>query len=228
MGAKVSWRGLLLALLLLVLLSAAAGAIGASWVLRYFTLHMPLQAQQVQVLLPDELPVAVEVVPQEAVAEAGTPTQEFPVQVNDTFRTVVRVDTRLPVRMDVPFRGEIPVNLDLPVNTKVRTRVLGIPLELPVEGEIPLRFKLPVDLVIPIDQVLPMKFDLPVSTRINQTVNVRVRTQQLARIRLDDPRLSVILQSGEIAVPLSWLSLVGPGNGAPAQLGPLAQPPSEP
>jgi hypothetical protein len=228
MSAKVSWHGLLLTLLLLVLLSAAAGAAAAYWVILRYTLHLPLQAQQVKVVLPDQLPVAVEVMPPEAVAEAGASTQEFPVRVDDTFRTVVRVDTRFPVRMSVPFRGEVPVDLTLPVNTKVRTRVLGVPLQVPVEGEIPLHFKLPVDLMIPIDQVLPLKFDLPVSTRIDQTVRVRVQTRQLARIRLHDPNLPVTLQSGEIAVPLAWLSLVGPGNGEPERLGPLAQPPMNP
>jgi len=99
-------------------------------------------------------------------------------------------------------------------------------MELPVEGEIPLRFSLPVDLLIPIDQTVPMKFDLPVNTHINQLVKVQVQTQQAARISLRDPTMPVTLQAGEIAVPLSWLSLVGPeNNGPPSRLGPL-QPPS--
>jgi hypothetical protein len=226
--AAVSWRGLLLVLLFLVVLSAAAGAGAAWWVMLRFTLHLPLQPQQVEVRLPEDLPVQVEVAPQDPDSAADVPMQSFPVRVNDTFRTVVRVDTRVPVRMRVPFRGEVPVNLDLPINTRVKTRVLGLPLEVPVEGVIPLRFSLPVDMVIPIDQVIPMKFDLPVRTHIDQTVRVQVQTRQTARIHLHDPTLAVTLQAGEIAVPLSWLSLVGPGNGEPTRLGPLVQPPLRP
>ncbi|MGH8458413.1 MAG: hypothetical protein ACRESV_03600, partial [Nevskiales bacterium] len=151
--------------------------------------------------------------------------REFPVRVNDSFRTVVRVDTRVPIRMNVPFRGQVPVDLTLPLKTRVRTRVLGVNMELPIEGEIPLRFSLPVDLSIPIDQTVPMKFDLPVNTHIDQMVNVKVQTQQAARIRLRESTLPVALQAGEIAVPLSWLSLTAPAdNGEATRLGPLARP----
>ncbi len=229
-SAGVSWRGLLLMLVLFAVVSAAAGAGAAYWILLRYTLHLPLMGQPLKVLLPEHLPVEVEILPQEVASKPDESVMRtFPVRINDTFKTVVRVDTQIPIRMNVPYRGEVPVDLTLPVNTKVRTRVLGVNLELPVEGEIPLRFKLPVDLMIPIDQVLPMKFDLPVNTRIDQMVNVKVQTQQAARIRLYDPALAVTLQAGEIAVPLSWLSLVGPAdNGEPSRLGPLAQPPPKP
>lgn len=224
----VSWRGLLLTLALLVVVSAAAGAGAAYWVMQRYALHMPLRTQTLSVRLPAELPVEVEILPQAPEATADDPGQTFPVRVNDTFSTTVRVNTRFPLKMNVPFRGEIPVDLDLPVSTTIRTRVLGVPLELPVEGEIPLHFRLPVDLVIPIDQTLPMKFDLPVSTRIDQTVNVEVRAQQHARIRLRDAPLPVTVLSGEVAVPLSWLSLVGPDEDAVfGRLGPLRHPEPE-
>lgn len=227
----MGWRGLLLTFALFAVISAAAGAGAAYWVMLRYTLHLPLDTQRLQVRLPEQLPVEVEILPQETPGAdtESLPLREFPVRISDNFKTVVRVDTRVPVRMKVPFHGEVPVNITVPVNTRVRTRVLGISMELPIEGQIPLQFRLPVDLVIPIDQILPMKFDLPVSTRIDQTVNVRVQARQAARIRMHDPSLSVTLQGGEFAVPLSWLSLTAPAdNGDPSRLGPLAQPPSMP
>jgi hypothetical protein len=225
--AGVSWRSLLLMLALFALVSATAGAGAAYWILMRYTLHLPMETQRLNVLLPEHLPVDVEILPQDAAAVTDAATlREFPVHIDDTFKTVVRVDTRVPVRMTVPFQGVVPVNMTLPLNTKVKTRVLGVNMELPIEGEIPLRFSLPVDLSVQIDQTLPMKFDLPVNTRINQRVNVKVQTQQAARIRLRDPRLPVTLQEGEIAVPLSWLSLTAlPDNDEATRLGPLARPP---
>lgn len=228
--AGMGWRSLLLALALFAVISAATGAGVAYWILMRYTLHLPLQTQRLNVILPEQLPVEVEILSQDEVTATGDDIalREFPVQINDYFKTVVRVDTQLPIRMTVPFHGEVPVNLTLPLDTKVKTRVLGINMELPIKGEIPLRFNLPVDLLIPIDQTLPMKFDLPVNTHINQMVNVKVRTQQAARIRLRDPNLAVTVQEGEISVPLSWLSLVAPAsNGEAQQLGPLARPPAE-
>lgn len=226
-SAGVSWRSLLLMLALFALVSATAGAGAAYWILMRYTLHLPMETQRLNVLLPEHLPVDVEILQQDAavVTDAAT-LREFPVHIDDTFKTVVRVDTRVPVRMTVPFQGVVPVNMTLPLNTKIKTRVLGVNMELPIEGEIPLRFSLPVDLSVQIDQTLPMKFDLPVNTRINQRVNVKVQTQQAARIRLRDPRLPVTLQEGEIAVPLSWLSLTAlPDNDEATRLGPLARPP---
>lgn len=216
-----------LALCLALLLAAGlAGAGAAWWVLSRYTLSLPLRSQPLQVRLPDTLPVEVEILPQPV--DGNAPTQTLPVRIDDTFRTTVRVDTRVPIRMQVPFRAEVPVDITLPVKTRVRTRLLGVAMELPIEAEIPLRFSLPVSLDIPIDQSVPMKLDLPVSTRINQIVNVQVQTQQTARILLRQPVLEVVLDDGEISVPLSWLSLLGPQkNGAPSRLGPISLPPHE-
>jgi hypothetical protein len=223
--AAVGWRGLLAMFALFAVVSAATGAGAAYWILKRYTLHLPLDTQHLNVRLPEHLPVEVEILPQDTTA--ATELRDFPVRVNDNFKTVVRVDTRVPVRINVPFRGEVPVDLVLPLKTRVKTRVLGVNMELPIEGEIPLRFKLPVNLMIPIDQTLPMKFDLPVNTRIDQIVNIQVQTLQAARIRLRDPGLRVTLQDGEFVVPLSWLSLTAPtDNGEASQLGPLARPPS--
>ncbi len=229
MPLVVSWRGLLLALLLFALVSAAAGGITAYWILSRYSLQMPLRAQALQVRLPEQLPVEVEIFPpaldDPALRQAAN-LQVLPIHIDERFKTVVRVDTRLPIRMNVPYKGDIPVDITLPLKTKVRTRVLGINMELPVEGEIPLRFRLPVDLLIPIEQTLPMKLDLPVETRINQIVHVKIPTRQAARITLQEPSLDVILEKGEIAVPLSWLSLVRDGGmGEETRLGPLAYPP---
>jgi hypothetical protein len=223
----VGWPALLLVLAVAGVLAGTAGAGTAYWLLSRYTLHLPVQAQRLQVQLPADLPVEVEILPQ---AAADAPLQAIPVRIDERFRTLVRVDTQVPVRMTVPFRGEVPVDITLPLKTRVKTRVLGIEMELPVEGRIPLQFNLPVDLSIPIDQTLPMRFDLPVTTRINQTVNVQVPTQQAARIRLREARLDVTVNDSEIAVPLAWLWLVGPGrDGEPApQLGPLRTPPPRP
>ncbi len=220
----VSWPALCLVLALVAVLAGTAGAGAAYWLLSRYTLHLPVQAQRLQVNLPGELPVEVEIQPQ--AATDGDTLQEIPVQIDEQFRTQVRVDTQIPVRMTVPFRGEVPVNITLPLDTRVRTRVLGMNLELPIQGQIPLRFSLPVDLSIPINQTLPMRFDLPVTTRIRQTVGVKVPTQQTARIRLRDPRLEVMVSDSEIAVPLAWLWLAGSGQDAGdlPQLGPLRAP----
>lgn len=227
----VHWRGLLFALSLFALLSAAAGAGMAYWVVARYTLHMPLQTQALKVRLPTQLPVQVELLPpggDGAAAPAATELREFPIYIDENFRTVVRVDTRVPIRMDVPFKGEVPVNITLPLNTRIRTRVLGINMELPIEGEVPLRFNLPVDLMIPINQNVRMKFDLPVNTRINQSVNVKMPTQQAARISLHDPSLNISMERSEITVPLSWLSLVeNSGREEVLQLGPLVMPPQK-
>lgn len=222
--AVPGWRSLLLMFVLFAVVSAATGAGVAYWILVRYTLHLPLETQRLNVLLPELMPVEVEILPQDTTA--ATELRDFPVHINDNFKTVVRVDTRIPVRMNVPFRGEVPVDLVLPVKTRVKTRVLGVNMELPIEGNIPLRFKLPVDLMIPINQTLPMKFDLPVNTHIEQAVNIKVQTQQAAQIRLREPSLAVTLQRSEFAIPLSWLSLTAPAdNGKATQLGPLASPP---
>lgn len=228
----VHWRGLLFALLLFALLSAAAGAGMAYWVVTRYTLHLPLQTQALKVRLPTQLPVQVELLPPNSDDEAVPAVaemREFPIYIDDNFRTVVRVDTRVPIRMDVPFKTEVPVAITLPLNTRVRTRVLGISMELPIEGEVPLQFSLPVDLLIPINQSVRMKFDLPVNTRINQQVNVKIPVQQAARIRMHDPSLNISLESSQITVPLSWLSLVENSNREEGlQLGPLVMPPRKP
>ncbi len=223
--AGVSWPMLLLVIALVIVACAATAAGTAYWVIKRYTLHMPLDNQRLNVQLPEQLPVEVEILQQDnAVMTDASEMRAFPVLIDENFRSRVRVDTRVPIRMNVPFKGEVPVDITVPVDTTVKTRVLGINMELPITASIPLRFNLPVDLVIPIEQTVPMHLDLPVNTHIKQQVTVRVQTRQAARIRLQEPVLEVDLQGSEIAVPLSWVSLTAPANnGNPVTLGPMRE-----
>ncbi len=200
------WRRVVALLVLLTVLAAAAGAIAATFVVSRFTAYVPLDDQQLKIVMPDQLPVQVELLADSTDAQPGVP-----VRLNERLKLEVAFDTMVPLKLTVNYRGAIPVRADIPINTTVRTRVLGVEMELPIEGSIPLDLSLPVDLAIPIDQSVRLKFTAPVTAQIDQLVHIPLRATLDAKVRFDDPRIPVTVEDTQLALPLRDLRLGGPG-----------------
>jgi hypothetical protein len=221
-----SWKGIISLLLLTAVIAAAVGALIATLVVSGFTAHVPLLDQRLNIVMPPDLPVQVEVLQAGAPGAPPDASTGVPVRLNETLKLNVDFDTMVPLRMNVRYRGSIPVKTDIPINTQVRTRVLGVTMTLPIEGSIPLNLSLPVDLNIPIDQLVRLKFSAPLSGRINQIVHIPLRASLEARIRFADPLIPITVRQTELALPLRdlWLSGPTPLGGTPWKLGPMADP----
>lgn len=214
-----------LGLILLVLaVCLAAGAGGAYWVLARYSVHVPLHEQALQVSMPDDLPVSVEVVGAGDIGAAVADERGVPVRLDEYLDVNVMVDTEVPVNTEVHYRGSLPVKARIPVDTQMKTQLMGMDVMVPVQGTIPVDLALPVDLRIPINQAVKFKFTAPVRARVNQTVYIPVRAKLAARIRFDDPSLQIMVRQAQLALPLDQIWLTGPspfGRGERA-LGPLS------
>lgn len=226
-ASPITRRQFFVWLILLSLSALLAGAGMTYWLLAHYTAHLPLQNQTLNVAMPPDLPVRVDVINAGAADVATDPAPSesgIPVRLNETLNLKVSFDSMVPLRMEVRYHGEIPVKTTVPLNTTVSTRVLGVPLNLPVQGEIPLELKLPVDLKIPIDQPVRLRFTAPLSAQIDQVVHIPLRARLDARIQFADPIIPITVREAELGLPLNALSLSGPPlfGDAIVTLGPIA------
>lgn len=205
-AAPARWRRIIAFLFLMTLFSALAGAAAAIYLIRHLTAHVPLHDQPLKIVMPDSLRVQVRL------AAGDSPEGVAPgvsVRLNEELKLEVAFDTLVPLKLNVRYRGEIPVRANIPIKTNVTTRVLGVEMTLPIEGSIPLDLSLPVDLNIPIDQQVRLKFTAPVTARIDQDLHIPLGASLDARVQFEDPRIPVMVEDSELALPLRDLRLSG-------------------
>lgn len=187
-------RGVSIALVLLVLLLAAlAGA---------FVAYLIITRVDVTLALRDQPATAI--IPQQIIGRARI-DGEIGLQLTETIRTQVPVDQRvtipvkdqlnivahfkgaIPLQLMVKLQDEIPLRQVIDLNTKIEAYLpeLGSTISIPIRGKIPIDTMVPVDLDIPVDQMINLEFVTPVTAKIDQSLNVPLRTTIDAEVPID-------------------------------------------
>lgn len=174
---------------LLVLLAAMlGGAMAASWVFGHMHARVALHNQPATVVIPGELPVSAEILDNLDILIDGKISTTVPVDqtlqvpIKDTLRVVAAFDREVPIKMTVPVRENIPVDQVVHVDSRVDVQVMGHTLNLPIRGDVPIKATVPVSIDVPVDQVVRLKFSAPTEVRLQQALEVPLKTQISATI----------------------------------------------
>lgn len=235
-AAPVTWKALIITAVVLLLLMSAVAAMAGWWAWRHMAARVTLQNQPALVRLPDTLAVQAEVrralqVKVDQVLPVSVPIDEHvsipfpePVPVN------VRVDTQVPVAIDVPFEHVFTIDQTIELDTTVRTRVLGFSVNVPIQGKVPLKAQVPIKLVVPVRHTLPVSLDVPAMVRLPEPIRAHVQTTVKAQIpireslslpvteplqatlRFPNPEIRASLAHTEVLLPFDTIT-VAPTSG---------------
>jgi len=180
------WVSLLLLLLCLLALTLAVGA----WVWQNLSAQTVLRDHEAQVVMPAELAVQARVEDKVDVRLDHTLTVSVPfrdrlsIRIADPLSVQARLQTQVPLDILVPVDQALELDQVIDIDTRVRTRVLGLPVTVPIQGQVPLKASIPIRVDIPIKQSIPVSLDVPVTVHLLEPLIAHADTQFKVRVPL--------------------------------------------
>lgn len=141
--------------------------------------HMSLEPQDIQVSLPEGVPVRV------AITEPIETRLKTVLDVQFPIDEVLPLSFEAPLQMDIEINAQVPMQTvikyenTLPLDSEVTAYMFGVPVNVPIKGNIP------VKLYVPVDQLVPVKFKAPVTVSMDKALDVPIKLDFKARIPLD-------------------------------------------
>ena len=227
----VTWRSLLLASLLLMLVMSGLAAGGAYWAWTHLAAQVALPPQTADVTLPPALAIRATLSNKVQVQvnqdlHVRVPIREtLSIPLHDPIEIEATINTTVPIDLDIPIEHVLKVDQAIDLDTQVKTRVLGFAVTLPVKGRVPLRADVPISLVVPVRQRVPVSLTTPVVIRIHEPLQARVDTVLDTRIPIRESfslpvtapvnatlnfpqqRVTAGLQSMNVRLPLKAITL---------------------
>ncbi|RZI81427.1 MAG: hypothetical protein EOP38_19390 [Rubrivivax sp.] len=180
--STVTWRTLILSAVAMLLVMTAVAAGGAYWAWQRLSAHVVLRDQSAQISMPAELAVRASVSNQVQVRLDQTLRLKVPVHetlsipITDPIPLTVSIETSVPINLDVPIEHTLHVDQVIELDTKVKTRILGLPVTLPIKGKVPLKADVPISLVIPVRKQVPVSLNTPALIRLNEPLSAKIDT----------------------------------------------------
>lgn len=178
----VTWLGLLVAtLLMLIAMTLVAAGIGY-WAWTHLGAQALVVDQRADIALPPELLVNADVtntvkIKLDHTLNARVPIrQDLSIPLPDPIALQVHLDTTVPINIDVPVQHVLHIDQSFDLDTTVTARVLGMNFDVPVKAKVPLKADVPVSLVIPVRKQLPLSLDVPATVRIADPIQAHIDT----------------------------------------------------
>lgn len=184
----VTWLGLLVAALGLLVVLTALAAGGGYWAWTHLGAQAPVVNQHADIELPPELTVSADVTNTVKIKLDHTLAVRVPIQqdlsipIKDPIALQVKLDTEIPLKLDVPVDHVLHIDQSFDLDTTVTAKVLGINFDVPVKAKVPLKADVPVNLVIPVRKQLPLSLTLPATVRIGEPIQTHIDTVFDARV----------------------------------------------
>lgn len=234
MSARALQRGVSLwAVLLVLLIAAAGGALVAWFVITRVDLSLMLRNQPAMVVIPQDLTGTARVngnldlYLEEQIKTQVPVNQAVTIPLDDTLNIIVNFDGDIPLKMNVRLKDTIPLVQVIDLDTTVEAYLpeLGTTLKIPLRGKVPINTRVPVDISVPVDQTVRLKFTTPVTARLKQDLTVPLRTvidadvpinanfnvpvlnDLSARIRMPTTPSKAVIVEGDLTLPLRTLRL---------------------
>lgn len=206
---RVRRRDMLAVFALTLLLWLVVIAAGAALIRDRFDATLTLLDQGVQLSLPPDMPARAQALTPLSTHLDWTPTVQVPinqtVRVNlpDSLSARALVNSSTPIDTTVDFAGSIPVTIQLDMLVPVRSWLPRVHVKTPVS------LVVPIQLTVPIHAQVPLNLDTQVTARIDQPLDVPLRTTFKVRvpIRTDAQALAVNQTDFVLRSPLDALSV---------------------
>ena len=198
-----------------------------------------LKEQAAILQLPEELVVQTRTTDLAAITLQGQVDVAVPFKdeglalpLKGSYRTLMSLDTEVPLRMVIEYNDVIPVETSVSLDTDASLVSPLLP-RLPIRGDIPLTIDVPVSLTIPVDTVIRFVYDGPVLVGMDQTiypavdeilhtsitlghdVDAPVTNIFNARVVPDNRSMPIILTDTKLTLPLRDLNIFQVEEGRP-------------
>lgn len=227
MQITIKWWLSALAIFIIAIL---LGIIAGWWVFKNFDMNLPIRNQPATVTLPEPIQVKAKVLNELDVMVKGHLATEIPIDqtiqvpVKDTLHTVISFDNEVPIKMQVPVKYTLPLDQKIHVDSTVKVRLLGRDISLPIRGDIPIKAQIPININVPVNQNIRLKFVAPADARLEQKLNIPLRTmiatnfplqgvmqvpvksELQAQVVVPQP-VSAVITKSDFRFPLSQLAL---------------------
>jgi hypothetical protein len=216
--------------LIVFMVAIGLGVVAGWWVFKNFDMNLPVRNQPATVTLPEPMQVRAKVLNDLDVMVKGQLSTEIPIDqsiqvpINETLHTVISFDHDVPIKMQVPVSYTLPLDQVIHVDSKVKVTVLGKDISLPIRGDIPIKAQIPINMNVPIDQRVRLKFVAPADAKLQQQLNIPLKTtiattfplqgvmqvpvksELQAQVVVPQP-ISAVISESDFSFPLSQLAL---------------------
>lgn len=186
--------------------------------------RMQIDPQQLEVSLPQGVPMTVDIVKPIETQFRGELDVRFPIDEVLPLHFDSPLTMNISIDAQVPMRTVIEYENTLPLDTEVTAHIFGFPVQVPVSGRIPVKLYVPVDQLVPVkfsapvtvsmDEALPVPIKLDFNTRIplDQSLSIPITAPLETNVQVSDRPVTVKLGTSELVFPLDAMNLEFGGN----------------
>ncbi len=143
---------------------------------------------------------------------------DLPLNVNLSPQELQLSNLKIPFNQSLYIEDELAVDFMLEMDTKIKTKILGIPLKIPAQGMIPVKTVIPIrqalkvrdtitlspiDYNIVFNAIIPVDVKVPIAQKVNINGNIVVPVDQMVSIPLKKNITAPVLQTFDATVDVN-------------------------